>query len=281
MNIRSDMESTLENTADAEIKARVRERYAAAASGGGCCGPKSCGCGSAPEMGIDMIGSAYQGVDGYEADADLGLGCGLPTRHAAIVAGETILDLGSGAGIDCFVARRETGPSGRVIGVDMTPEMIDKARRNAAKLGYDNVEFRFGEIRDLPVDSNAVDLVISNCVLNLVPEKARAFAEMIRVLKPGGRFCVSDIVSTAPLPAAIRDAAALYVGCVAGAIPEIEYLGLLAGTGFESVRVAEAKPVPLPDDVLLKYLDDAGLAAFRASGTGLRSVTVLGRKPAA
>jgi len=225
-----------------------------------------------------MIGDAYSQVEGYVADADLGLGCGLPTRHAAIRPGETVVDLGSGAGIDCFVARRETGGTGHVIGVDMTPEMIARARQNAGKLGYDNVEFRLGEIEHLPVEAGSVDIVISNCVLNLVPDKAAAFAEMFRVLKAGGRFCVSDIVSTQTLPAPIRDAAALHVGCVAGAIVEADYLGLLGKAGFADVRIVEAKPIPLPDDLLGNFLDERGLEDFRAAGTALRSVTVLGTK---
>jgi SAM-dependent methyltransferase len=264
-----------------DIKTIVRERYADAVTrGSGCCGPSSCGCNSDLTLGLNMVGNAYSQVDGYVAEADLGLGCGLPTRHAAIRPGETVLDLGSGAGIDCFVARREMNGTGCVIGVDMTPEMIARARENAAKLGYDNVEFRLGEIENLPVEAGSVDIVISNCVLNLVPDKAAAFAEMFRVLKAGGRFCVSDIVATSALPAPIREAAALHVGCVAGAIVEAEYLALLGRAGFADVRVVEAKPIPLPDDLLSRYLDARGLEAFRASGTELRSVTVLGSKPA-
>lgn len=262
-----------------DIKTVIRERYAAAATASsGCCGPSSCGCNTDLTLGLNMVGNAYSQVDGYVADADLGLGCGLPTRHAAIRPGETVLDLGSGAGIDCFVARRETGESGRVIGVDMTPEMIAKARANAVKLGYDNVEFRLGEIEHLPLEVGSIDIVISNCVLNLVPDKAAAFAEMFRVLRPGGRFCVSDIVATAALPAPIRNAAALHVGCVAGAIVEADYLGLLRRAGFVDVGVAEAKPIPLPDDLLGRFLDDGALKEFRRSGTELRSVTVLGTK---
>ena len=174
--------------------------------------------------GLNMIGDAYAGVAGHLAEADLNLGCGVPTRHAALAAGETVLDLGSGAGNDVFIARHEVGPEGRVIGVDMTPEMIVKARANASKLGYDNVEFRLGEIERMPVEAGSVDVVISNCVLNLVPDKAGAFAEMFRVLRPGGRFCVSDIVATGELPPPVQDAAGLYVGCVAGAMPEEDYL---------------------------------------------------------
>jgi arsenite methyltransferase len=265
-----------------ETRALVRERYGAIAlAGESCCGPASCGCGEemAPD-GLNVIGDAYAGVAGRLAEADLNLGCGVPTRHAALRPGETVLDLGSGAGNDAFIARHEVGPEGRVLGVDMTREMIAKARGNAAKLGYGNVEFREGAIEQLPVDSGSVDAVISNCVLNLVPDKSKAFAEMLRVLRPGGRFCVSDIVATGELPAPVREVAALYVGCVAGAMAEDSYLGLLETTGFQDVRVAEARSIPLSDDALAGSMSAADIAAFRASGIKLKSVTVLGAKPA-
>jgi arsenite methyltransferase len=263
-----------------ETRALVRERYATIARGAeSCCGPAAC-CGDemAPD-GLNVIGDAYAGVAGRLAEADLHLGCGVPTRHAALRPGETVLDLGSGAGNDAFIARHEVGPEGRVLGVDMTSEMIAKARGNAAKLGYKNVEFREGQIEQMPVDSGSIDAVISNCVLNLVPDKGRAFAEMFRVLRPGGRFCISDIVATGELPAPVREVAALYVGCVAGAMPESDYLTLLGTTGFEDVRVAEAKPIELSDDALAGYLSATDIAAFRASRIVLKSVTVLGTKP--
>jgi arsenite methyltransferase len=266
-----------------ETRTLVRERYGAVArESASCCAPASCGCGpELPPEGLNVIGNAYAGVAGRVAEADLNLGCGVPTRHAALAPGETVLDLGSGAGNDVFIARHEVGPEGRVIGVDMTPEMIAKARANAAKLGFGNVEFRLGEIERLPVEADSVDVVISNCVLNLVPDKASAFAEMFRVLRQGGRFCVSDIVATGELPPAVQDAAGLYVGCVAGAMPEADYLSLLGEVGFERVQVAEAKPVALPDDALAPHMDAEDLAAFRASGIVLKSVTVLGFKRAA
>jgi arsenite methyltransferase len=257
-------------TAAIEIKSVVRAKYGAIAAGAarGCgCAPTCCGEGA-----LDMIGDAYADLAGYVADADLGLGCGVPTRLAGIEQGDVVLDLGSGAGIDAFIARRSVGEAGRVIGVDLTEAMIERARANAAKIGYGNVEFRLGEIEHLPVQADTIDVVISNCVLNLVPEKAKAFAETWRVLKPGGHFCVSDIIGTAPLPDGIRMAAALYVGCVAGAMPE---------TGFDDVRVAERKPVALPDEVLREHLSEAELSTFRESGVGLLSVTVLGTKPGA
>ena len=268
-----------------EIRTLVRERYGAIAqtAGAGCCAPSSCGCGAPAEMapdGLNVIGDAYSGVAGRLEDADLNLGCGVPTRYAALRPGETVLDLGSGAGNDVFIARHEVGPEGRVLGVDMTPDMISRARANAEKLGYDNVDFRLGEIERLPVEAGSVDVVISNCVLNLVPDKARAFAEMARVLRPGGRFCVSDIVATGELPEGVRAAAGLYVGCVAGAIPEADYLGLLARVGFEDVAIAAPKPIELPDEALAPYMGPAEIASFRASGVALKSVTVLGTKPA-
>jgi arsenite methyltransferase len=194
-------------TAAIEIKSVVRAKYGAIAAGAarGCgCAPTCCGEGA-----LDMIGDAYADLAGYVADADLGLGCGVPTRLAGIEQGDVVLDLGSGAGIDAFIARRSVGEAGRVIGVDLTEAMIERARANAAKIGYGNVEFRLGEIEHLPVQADTIDVVISNCVLNLVPEKAKAFAETWRVLKPGGHFCVSDIIGTAPLPDGIRMAAAL------------------------------------------------------------------------
>ncbi|MGH6887396.1 MAG: arsenite methyltransferase, partial [Geminicoccales bacterium] len=196
-------------TAPTEIKSVVREKYGAIArsAGKGCgCATSCCGDGS-----LDMIGDAYADIDGHVVEADLGLGCGLPTQHAGIREGHVVLDLGAGAGNDAFIARRLVGERGRVIGVDMTEAMVERATTNAQKLGYANVEFRLGEIEDMPVEDGTVDVVISNCVLNLVPDKAKAFAETFRVLMPGGRFCVSDIVATGPLPDGIRKAAALYV----------------------------------------------------------------------
>ncbi len=266
---------------DDEIRTLVRQRYGAIATeAAGCCNPASCGCGAetAPD-GLNATGDAYEGIAGRLAEADLSLGCGVPTRHAALRPGETVLDLGSGAGNDVFVARHEVGSEGRVIGVDMTPEMIAKARANAAKLGYRNVEFRLGEIERLPLEAGSVDVVISNCVLNLVPDKAGAFAEMYRVLRPGGRFCVADIVATGELPGPVREAAGLYVGCIAGAMPEAGYLTLLERAGFREVRIAEAKPIALPDEALAPHMGAAAIAAFRASGIALKSVTVLGAKP--
>ena len=225
------------------------------------------------------MSARYDGLDGYAADADLGLGCGLPTEIADLHPGERVIDLGAGAGLDAFVARRAVGEDGYVLGVDMTPEMVRKARANADKLGYENVEFRLGDIESMPVNDEAFDLALSNCVLNLVPDKAQAFREIFRVLKPGGRFVISDIVSTGPLPDALREAAELYVGCIAGALPKEEYLGLVRNAGFERVRIEQDRTIELPADLLREHLSDDARAEFRASGAEIRSITLTGVKP--
>ena len=262
-----------------EVRTRVRERYGAIAREAessrapSCCSPEK-----APD-GLNVVGDAYEGVAGHVAGADLNLGCGVPTQDAALKRGETVLDLGSGAGNDVFIARHEVGAEGWVIGVDMTPDMIRRARANARKLSFDNVEFRLGEIEHLPVESGSIDAIISNCVLNLLPNKAPAFVEMFRVLRPGGRFCVSDIVATGPLPDGVRQTAELYVGCVAGALPEKEYLALIDAAGFEGVRNAKEQPIGLPDEALTPHMSAGEIAAFRASAVQLKSVTVLGTKP--
>jgi arsenite methyltransferase len=259
-----------------EVRDQVREKYAQIATGEACgCGPSCCGA----DDGLDLIDGTYEDVPGHVAEADLGLGCGLPVEHAGIRAGDTVLDLGSGAGNDVFVARHEAGEAGRVIGIDMTPEMIAKARANSQKLGYDNVEFRLGEIEHLPVENDSVDVVISNCVLNLVPDKRAAFAEVHRVLKPGGGFCISDIVSSAPLPDWTLDVAALYVGCVAGAVPIDDYLGIIADAGLRDVAVVKARRVDVPEQVLARYANADQLADAAARDLHVISITVTGRKP--
>jgi arsenite methyltransferase len=253
-----------------ELKNLVREKYSEIAlSQGSCCGSESITC----------FSDSYNNLDGYVPEADLGLGCGLPTEHAAIQAGEIVLDLGSGAGNDAFVARGLVGHAGRVIGVDMTEAMIEKARRNSEKLGYDNVEFIFGEIENLPLADSSADVAISNCVLNLVPDKARAFAEIFRVLRPGGRFSISDIVIQGELNPALQKAAELYAGCVSGAMQREAYLDVIRLAGFAEVRVAKEKSIRLPDELLRQYLSEEALREFRRGGASIFSVTVLGRKP--
>ncbi len=261
-----------------EIRKIVKEKYGEIARRSD--EAPACGCGCSSDCGESWtVDLDYRGTEGYVPDADLNLGCGLPVKHAGIEPGDTVVDLGSGAGNDVFVARRIVGESGRVIGVDMTPEMIDKARRNNAKLGYANVEFRAGDIEAMPVDSASTDVVISNCVLNLVPDKKKAFADILRVLKPGGHFCVSDIVLKGDLPEKLRDVAEMYAGCVSGALQENEYLGIIRETGFADVDVRESRRIELPDNVLKGFLDDAEIAHIRRSGFQVLSITVTAKKP--
>ena len=212
--------------------------------------------------------------------ANLGLSCGNPQAVAGLQPGETVLDLGSGAGFDCLLAARKVGPGGRVIGVDMTDAMLEKARANADKAGLANVEFRKGDIESLPVEDDSVDVAISNCVLNLVPNKYGVFQEIYRVLKPGGHFSISDIVLVGELPEKIRQAAEMYAGCVAGAIQKQDYLGLIEATGFTSITLQKEKPITVPDDILAQYLSADEIAAFKTSGTGIYSVTVYAEKTA-
>ncbi len=223
----------------------------------------------------------YSQLEGYTADADLGLGCGLPTQFAKIKKGDTVIDLGSGAGNDAFIARAETGETGKVIGIDFTPAMIDKARANAEKLSFHNVEFRQGDIEKMPVTSNIADVVVSNCVLNLVPDKHAVIKEIYRVLKPGGHFSISDIVLEGLLPSNLRQAAEMYAGCVSGAIQKHVYLELIEQNGFANITVQKEKQITIPDDILLNYLSAEELTQFKNSGTGIYSVTVYAEKPLA
>ena len=262
-------------------RAVVREKYGAIAiSGETAFTTGDCGCGGDSGCGdpVSWVGESYSNKDGYVAESDLGLGCGIPTDFANIQRGETVLDLGSGAGNDAFVASRDVGPGGLVIGVDMTPEMITLARANASKVDASNVEFRLGEIEHLPVQDASVDLVISNCVLNLVPDKARAFAETHRVLRPGGRFCVSDIVLEGDLPPNLRSAAELYVGCVSGALQKTAYLNAAKEAGFEDIEVVKEREIAIPDGVVAQVAGADGLAAFRSSGARVLSITVRGSR---
>ncbi len=262
-----------------EIKKQVQEKYAeiaVQASNSGCCGPTGC-CGVS-SVEITMIGDEYSGIEGHVADADLGLGCGLPTEHAAIKPGDTVLDLGSGAGNDVFVARAITGESGKVIGIDFTPEMIEKANRNRDKLKYENVEFRLGDIEKMPVEDNTIDVVISNCVLNLVPDKVTAFSEIRRVLKPGGHFCISDVVFEGVLPEGFKRSAELYAGCVAGALQSDEYLKIIEDTGFTDINVAKTKKIDIPQEVFEKFLTPEEQEEAKKNHLGIYSITVTGVK---
>jgi len=265
-----------------QIKDMVRQKYSEIAlqdkdtNQSSCCGSGCC----SDEV-YNIMSDDYTQIEGYNPDADLGLGCGLPTQFAQIKNGDVVIDLGSGAGNDAFIARAETGETGKVIGIDFTPAMIDKARANAEKLNFHNVEFRQGDIEKMPVTANVADVIVSNCVLNLVPNKYGVFQEIYRVLKPGGHFSISDIVLAGELPEKIQQAAEMYAGCVAGAIQKKEYLDLIEATGFTGLILQKEKAISVPDDILAQYLSADEIAEFKQSGTGIYSVTVFAQKPVA
>lgn len=263
-----------------DIKSVVKEKYADIARNTKQNTTEDCGCGCCGESQTEftILQNEYRDLNGYVAEADLNLGCGLPTQYAGINAGDTVLDLGSGAGNDVFIARSIVGESGHVIGLDMTSEMIEKAISNNRKLGFNNVEFKLGEIENMPLERNSVDVVVSNCVLNLVPDKNTAFKEIYRVLKPGGHFCVSDIVTMGDLPEDIRQSAELYVGCVSGAVKKEEYLEVIEKNGFRDLKVHVSKEIPLPDEMLREFLNHEQFAMVKNSDIGIISITVSGYK---
>ena len=265
---------------NSEIKAVVREKYEAIAKQTQAFNKSSC-CGATTSI-IDsnIMADDYSKLEGYNPDADLGLGCGLPTQFAQIKTGDVVVDLGSGAGNDAFVARRATGETGKVIGVDFTEAMITKARQNAEKLGLTNVEFRQGDIEDLPVTTNYANVVVSNCVLNLVPNKYKAFSEIFRILKPGGHFSISDIVIEGELPAKWKEIAELYAGCISGAIQRDQYLNMLLEAGFTNVRLQKDKPINIPDELLLTYFTPEEVEDYKKSDNRITSITVYGEKGA-
>jgi ubiquinone/menaquinone biosynthesis C-methylase UbiE len=253
-----------------KIKDLVKEKYGQVANSSSCCGSGCCGSvGCGPGNDGFTMNEDYRFVKGYEKDADLNLGCGLPTQFAGIREGDTVIDLGSGAGNDCFVARAEAGESGRIIGIDMTPEMVEKARNNASKLGFSNIEFILADIENMPVSDGFADVVISNCVLNLLPSKEKIFKEIHRVLKPGSHFCISDVVITGTLPVAIKENVELYTGCIAGAIQKDKYLEHISGAGFLDITVHKENEIGLPESYAEQYKDSFSIL----------SVTVTGRKP--
>lgn len=262
-----------------KIKQIVREKYGEIASKSSGAKKDSCCSSDCSEGDYTVMSEDYSQLDGYSADADLGLGCGVPTELANIKKGDTVLDLGSGAGNDVFVVRAIVGETGKVIGVDMTEEMNAKASNNLAKLGYQNVEFRLGEIEKLPLGKNEMDVVISNCVLNLVPSKEKAFSEIYQTLKPGGHFGISDIVTVGELPSGLKKSAEMYAGCVAGALQKDEYLRIIHETGFENVAVKKERKIDLDDAMLAEFLTDTEMEQYRSSNVGIFSVTVYGVKP--
>lgn len=263
------------------IKQIVKEKYSEIAkqtkeqNAPSCCGATSCGS----VVDYSVFSENYENLEGYNAEADLGLGCGMPTEYAGIQIGNTVLDLGSGAGNDCFVARALVGENGYVAGLDFTEAMIEKARENARKLGFTNVDFIQGDIENIPVKFGVVDVVISNCVLNLVPDKFKAFSEIYRVLKQGGHFCISDVVLQGELPDGIKQDAIMYAGCVSGALQREEYLKIITDAGFINVDVKKEKKIDLPDELLMQYISENDLEKFKSGETGIFSITVTGYKP--
>ena len=263
-----------------ELKELVRQKYSEIAlqdkddNQSSCCGATCC----STEV-YNIMSDDYTQMPGYNADADLGLGCGLPTQFARIKKGDLVIDLGSGAGNDAFIARAETGETGKVIGIDFTEAMINKARANTEKLGFNNVEFRYGDIEKMPVTANVADVIVSNCVLNLVPNKDAVIKDIYRVLKPGGHFSISDVVLVGNLPDALRKDAEMYAGCVSGAIQKDVYLELITLNGFKNITVQKEKAIVIPDDILANYMNEAEIAGFKSGNTGIFSVTVYAEKP--
>ncbi len=261
------------------IKNLVKEKYAAIAEQSTSENKSSCcGAGGCTTEVYSIMSEDYSNIEGYNKDADLGLGCGLPTEYANLKSGDTVFDLGSGAGNDCFIARSIVGDIGKVVGIDMTEIMIEKARENADKLNFHNVEFRLGEIEKIPSGPNRADVIISNCVLNLVTDKAKAFAEIFRVLKPGGHFSISDVVLVGELPFALKNASEMYVGCVAGAIQKDEYLEIIKNAGFKNIKIQKEKIILIPDDILLAYLSSTEIENMKKSIAGIFSITVYADK---
>jgi SAM-dependent methyltransferase len=262
------------------LKQIVKEKYGKIAEQANleesCCSSSSC-CSS----GVDytVFSENYETKEGYNPDADLNLGCGIPTDYAGIRKGDHVLDLGSGAGNDCFVARAIVGDKGKVTGLDMTEPMVLKARENCAKLNFQNVEFILGDIEEMPFDDKLFDVVISNCVLNLVPDKSKAFKEIFRVLKPGGHFCVSDVVIKGKLSEKMKKDAEMYAGCVSGASEMTHYLKIIDSPGFLNVRVHKQKEIKLPDSILSEYNDPNELNSYHAGETGIFSITVSAERP--
>lgn len=267
-----------------QLKDLVKQKYAEIAeqsrsqNQSSCCGATSSCCGG--DDVYNIMSEDYTRLDGYNADADLGLGCGLPTEFAKMKEGDTVIDLGSGAGNDAFIARKVVGATGKVIGVDFTPAMIQKARENAEKLQFHNVEFRQGDIEDLPVTSNVADVIVSNCVLNLVPNKHKVFSEVYRALKPNGHFSISDIVLIGEMADTWKQVAELYAGCVSGAIQKDEYLGIIKEAGFTDMVLQKEKEIVLPEEILRNYLSEEDIAAFKTSQNKIVSITVFAKKPA-
>jgi ubiquinone/menaquinone biosynthesis C-methylase UbiE len=259
------------------VKEIVKDKYGQIARNADNSTSGVCGC-CDDNMDYSIMSDDYSHMKGYVIEADMNLGCGLPTEYAHISKGDTVVDLGSGAGNDCFVAEAECGSEGKVIGVDFTEDMVSKARKNAERLGKTNVEFVQGDIEDIPLPESIADVVVSNCVMNLVPDKVKAFSETYRILKPGGHFSISDIVLEGDLPVKLREDASMYAGCVASAIQKNDYLRIIEQVGFEEMTILKKKPIQLPDELLSAYLSKGEIKDFNVK-QGIYSITVFAKKP--
>ncbi len=258
-----------------DLKLIVQDKYGQIAEKEkSCCGGDSC-CSS---VDYTVFSEDYSTQQGYNKDADFNLGCGLPTEFAQIQEGDSVLDLGSGAGNDCFVARTQTGDKGNVTGLDFTEAMVLKANKNLRKTGFQNIEFVQGDIEEIPLPDDSFDVIISNCVLNLVPDKQKAFSEIFRVLKPGGHFSISDVVIAGDLPEDLKKDAEMYAGCVSGAIDKDEYIAIVKQQGFTDIKVQKEKEIILADEVLLNHVSPKELEDFRQSGSGIFSITLFAEK---
>lgn len=258
-----------------ELKTIVKEKYGDIAKKSG----TSCGCcDTEGEKDYSTLSLDYSTLKGYNPEADLQLGCGIPTLYAQIKQGDTVVDLGSGAGNDCFVARALVGETGRVIGLDFTESMVEKARQNAGKLGYSNIEFILGEIEHMPIPDDTADVVVSNCVMNLVPDKEKAFRETYRILRKGGHFSISDIVLHGELPEELKNDAVMYAGCLSGALQKEEYLDVVRKAGFKNLVIQVQKKMDLGEDIYLKYFSREDMEEFKKSNKGIFSITLYAEK---
>ena len=264
-----------------ELKLIVKDKYEEIAlqsknqNQSSCCGSSGC----CDDMDYTIFSDDYTRLEGYNPDADLGLGCGLPTEYAGIKKGDHVLDLGSGAGNDCFVARSFVGEEGKVTGLDFTDAMLEKARINLEKIGFTNIDFIKGDIENMPLPDHTFDVVISNCVLNLIPDKEKAFHEIYRVLKPEGHFCISDVVLEGSLPIELKEAAEMYAGCVSGAVKKSDYLATIEEQGFSDITIHKEKQISIPDEILANYLSTGEIEVAKQGEFGIFSITVNATKP--
>lgn len=266
------------NEIDNDLKDKVKEGYSKIANQSKAHNEQTiCGIGGTCTVDYTIFSEDYSKLDGYCETADLGLGCGVPTSSVKINPGDTVLDLGCGAGNDCFIARNMVGNEGKVIGLDFTPQMLKKAWENNDKLGYKNVEFRFGDIEDMPVMNSIIDVVISNCVINLAPNKSSVFKEMMRVLKPGGIFSISDIVTIGDLSDKLKKISGMYIGCVSGAVNKEVYLKMITDIGFKA-SILKEKEILIPEKVFLEHLSKEEYDDHLKSGVKITSITVVGQK---